>query len=128
MVCPILTIHVVPAGFFVCKLKKLSNDLKVAEEEEEEDDVPEDSSYKAHVLEDKAPQLGKRKKKFKKEIEINPDSSEKEEEENVETKPKKKRIRGIVKKAMAELEAERQAKQTPSAKKEKKVKSKKSRK
>ena len=109
----------------MCKLKKISNDLKAAEEEEaEEDMVPEDVSFKAHVLEDSSPVQGKRKKKSTKEIEIESEESE-EEKETIEDKPKKKRVRGIVKKAMAELEAERLAKQAAQPKKAKSSKEKK---
>lgn len=66
------------------------------------------------MVEDSVPGLGKKKRKLEKEAAVEPEQKN-TEKEKIESVPKKKRVRGIVKKAMAELEAEREAKRSMAA-------------
>lgn len=98
-----------PTGFFVCKLQKISNATTKQDDGEEEETPGEiDESFKAHLIEDEAPVRSRKraKKAAQKEVE----TSKVVEKQEEEPKPKKKRIRGIVKKAKAELLAEMEAK------------------
>lgn len=106
-------------GFFVCKLKKLSNDKNVgavAQEESDEEDLDvNEADFKSHVLENVQIPKEARKKKGKgkgkvgtapEPVEANTAPADKAEKEVKVKKPSKMYLQ-----AMAELEAERKMKQ-----------------
>ena len=97
-------------------MKKISNEtISPHQDEEEEDDVDmsiKEESFKSHILEDDAPQPGKRKKSRKSKLkdDLDEEAPAQTVEPNAEVQPKKgPRVRGIYKKAMAELKAEMEA-------------------
>lgn len=109
-----------PTGFFVCKLKKISNTIK----KDEGDDVEEkDAVYDSgdedpsqplrigngkDVVKGEQNRMRKRKGAVLKPQEVAPLVSPSKGEPEEEA-PKKKRMRGIMKKAIAELQAEKEA-------------------
>ena len=104
-------------GFFVCKLKKLSNDKNVgavAQEESDEEDLDvNEADFKSHVLENVQIPKEARKKKGKgkvgtapEPVEANTAPADKAEKAVKVKKPSKMYLQ-----AMAELEAERKTKQ-----------------
>eukprot|EP00889_Picochlorum_renovo_P001303 jgi/Picre1/28333/NNA_003739.t1 len=130
-------------GFFVCKLKKVSNDVinkpvdqdsqeEESGEEEEQQDIQRES-FKSHILEDAvAPNQQKKRKKSKTKelIRENEHNDEKQEIHSSQSQPpqadevqkKKKRVRGIYKKALQELQAEMEEKKNAKPKKTKESK------
>lgn len=126
----VLYYHLYPmiAGFFVCKLKKVSNDVinKPVDQDSQEEEGDEEEkqqhiggeSFKSHILEDTviSTQQKKRKKQKTKELTQDGDegkeihSSKSELPDTGEADKKKKRVRGIYKKALQELQAEMEEK------------------
>jgi len=104
-------------GFFVCKLKKLSNDKNVGavvDEEDEEDEFEvNEGDFKNHVLEDVQIPKAERRKKGRGKKEEGETAPALVEVSGADDAPKKtekvKKPSKIYLEAMAELEAERKA-------------------
>lgn len=126
----------------MCKLKKVSNDVinkpvdQDSQEEESDEEEQQDiqrESFKSHILEDAdAPTQHKKRKKSKAKelIRENEHNDDKQEIHSSPSQPhhtdeghqKKKRVRGIYKKALQELQAEMEEKKNAKPKKTKRSK------
>ena len=121
---PLSFFLIIIAGFFVCKLKKLSNTIKASKgdgEIDDDSDSDDDGVPKAFMngkmhMNGGAVRMeaatGKRKAKRKEqeeEEEEEGDECGKKSKEKEAPAPKKKKVSGIMKKALAELAAEREA-------------------
>ena len=118
-------------GFFVCKLKKLSNDKNlgaVAQEESDEEEFEvNEADFKSHVLENVRVPKEERKKKGKGKVETAPAPIE-ATDAPAKKADKVKKPSKIYLAAMAELEAERKTKQKAVMEKKPKGKNEKSKK